>query len=70
MQTPAAAIAAALDAIDRAYWQACDSAGRAVDPADLGAPDGLLDDAHDAALKVEGVMQSRGISWPEARDFV
>jgi hypothetical protein len=66
----AAAIAAALNAIHNAYWAACDTEGRALDPADLDAPDGLLDEAHDLALRVEAVAQERGLSWSEARDFV
>ena len=66
----AAAIAAALDAAHSAYWTACDTEGRALDPADLDAPDGLLDDAFDAALQVEAVAQERGLSWSEARQFV
>ena len=66
----AVAMAAALDAMHSAYWTACDAEGRALDPADLDAPDGLLDDAHDAALRVEAIAQERGLSWSEARQFV
>ena len=64
------AITDALDAIHSAYWDACDAEGRAIDPVDLGAPDGILDDAYDAALQVEGIVEARGISWHEARQFV
>jgi hypothetical protein len=64
------AIEDALDAIDTAYWLACDAECRALDPEELSAPDGLLDDAYHAALIVEGIAEERGISWHEARDFV
>jgi hypothetical protein len=64
------AISKALDAAHDAYWRACDAEGRAIDPADLGAPDGLLDDAHDIALTVEGLAVERGLSWNEARGLV
>jgi hypothetical protein len=66
----AAAIQNAIDAAHSAYWSACDAEGRAIDPAALGAPDSLLDDAHEAALLVEGIAAERGISWTEARQFV
>lgn len=66
----AAAIRKAIDAAHDAYWAACDTEGRALDPADLDAPDSLLDDAYDAALQVEGIAAARGISWHEARQFV
>lgn len=64
------AIAAAVDAIHRAYWAACDAEERALDPDDLRAPDGLLDDAYDIALTVEAIAAERGISWAEARELV
>lgn len=64
------AISKALDAIYAAYWAACDAEGRAIDPADLGAPEGLLDEAHDIALTVEGLAVGRGLSWNEARGLV
>ena len=65
------AIAEALDALHSAYWDACDAEGRAIDPGDLGAPEGiLLDAAYDAALQVEDIADARGISWHEARQFV
>ena len=63
-------IAKAIDAAHNAYWTACDMEGRAIDPAALDAPDGLLDDAYDAALQVESIAAARGISWTEARQFV
>ena len=66
----AAAIAKAIDAAHAAYWAACDTEGRAIDPDDLSAPAGLLDEAYDAALLVEGIAESRGISWADARQFV
>jgi hypothetical protein len=69
-KTPARRIAKALAEIDDAFWAACDSAGGPVDPATLGAPDGLLDDAHDAALSVEALAIERGITWAEARELV
>lgn len=64
------AIAAAVDAIHGAYWAACDAEERALDPDDLRAPDGLLDDAYDIALTVEAIAAERGISWAEARELV
>lgn len=63
------AIAAALDDMHVAYWAACDAEGRAIDPADLGAPEGLLDDAHDIALTVEALAADRGITWADAREL-
>ena len=66
----AAAIRRAIDAAHDAYWTACDTEGRALDPAELDAPDSLLDDAYDAALQVEAIAAARGISWTEARQFV
>ena len=59
-----------IDAAHSAYWAACDAEGRAIDPAALGAPDSLLDDAHEAALLVQSIAAERGISWTEARLFV
>jgi hypothetical protein len=64
------AIGKAVRAAHTAYWAACDDEGRAIDPAELDAPESLLDDAHEAALMVEGIAESRGISWAEARQFV
>ena len=66
----AAAIQNAIDAAHSAYWSACDTEGRAIEPAALDAPDNLLDDAYDAALQVEAIAAARGISWTEARQFV
>jgi len=66
----AQAITDAVDAIHTAYWAACDAAECAVDPDDLNAPAGLLDDAYDIALTVESIAAERGISWPEARQLV
>jgi len=64
------AITDALDAMHSAYWAACDAEGRAIDPGDLGAPEGILDTAYDVALRVEDIADARGISWHEARQFV
>lgn len=64
------AIAAAVDAIHDAYWSACDAEGRALDPDELHAPAGLLDDAFDVALTVEAIAAERGLSWAEARELV
>ena len=66
----AQAIEKALDAIHDAYWAACDTEGRAIDPAELGAPEGLLDAAFDIALTVGAIAADRGISWAEARQLV
>ena len=66
----AAAIAKAVRAAHSAYWAACDAEGRAIDPDALDAPEGLLDDAHDAVLQVESLAVERGISWAEARELV
>ncbi len=63
-------IARAVDAAHDAYWTACDAEGRAIDPTDLDAPEGLLDAAYDAALKVEDIAAADGIPWSEARQFV
>ena len=52
------------------YWAACDAEGRAIDPADLDAPGGLLDEAYEAALQVESLAVERGISWAEVRELV
>lgn len=64
------AIAEAVDAIHSAYWAACDAEGRAVDPDELDAPDGLLDEAYDIALTVEGLAQEHGTTWQDARGLV
>lgn len=64
------AIAKAVDAIHAAYWAACDSEGRAIDPGDLDAPLHLLDVAYDAALTVEAIAAERGLSWADARDLI
>lgn len=65
----AAAIAVAVGAAHSAYWHACDTEGRALDPADLDAPKGLLDDAYEASLQVESLAAAQRISWPEAREM-
>ena len=49
---------------------AAEREGRAIDPGDLGASEGILDAAYDAALQVEDIADARGISWHEARQFV
>lgn len=65
------AIAEAVSAAHSAYWSACDTECRAIDPAaDLDAPEGLLDEAYDAAELVESLAAERGISWAEARELV
>lgn len=69
MKAAADAIEKAVDAIHSAYWIACDAEQRAIDPDDLGAPDGLLDDAYDVALRVEGMASRDGITWAEAREY-
>jgi len=66
----AAAIQKALDAAHAAYWAACDAEGCAIDPAALNSPDGLLDEAYEAALLVEGIATERGMSWQDAREYV
>jgi hypothetical protein len=63
----AQAIARALSMIDAAYWRACDAEGRAIDPASIHAPEGLLDDAYEIALQVEATAAARGMSWQDAR---
>lgn len=65
---PAQIIANAVDAIEAAYWMACERGGRALDPKTLGAPKGLLDDAFSAAQEVEATVKKHGISWVEARE--
>lgn len=59
-----------LDKLSQAYWTACDAERRAVDPDELKAPPGVLDDAYDTALRVEDIAAGRKISWEEARQFV
>lgn len=66
----ALAIRKAVDAAHGAYWAACDAEGRAIDPADLNAPEGLLDAAYEAALLVEVVAAERDLPWHDARAFV
>lgn len=66
----AAAIAKAVDAAHAAYWAACDAEGRAIDPDELHAPDGLLDEAQANALIVAYLAQERDLSWTEARQLV
>jgi len=66
----AAAIQKALDAAHAAYWAACDAEGCAIDPAVLNAPDGLLDEAYEAALMVEDIAAERGLNWQDARDYI
>lgn len=65
-----AAISRAIGTIHAAYWAACDAEGRAINPADLGAPDGLLDEAQADALTVEYLAQERNLSWMDARDLL
>ncbi|MEI4235038.1 hypothetical protein [Roseovarius sp. D22-M7] len=67
----AVAMAEAVEAAYRAYSSACDTERRAIDPAaDLDVPEGLLDEAYETALTVEGLAAERGISWAEARELV
>lgn len=63
------AIAEALIAAHSAYWAACDAAGRAIDPAELGAPDSLLNDAYEVALRLENIAAERDITWQAVRDL-
>jgi len=65
----AKAIAKAIRAAHVAYWAACDTEGRAIDPAALDAPDSLLDDAYDAALQIQRVATAHGVSWDDARNI-
>ena len=62
-----ATIARAVDVIEASFWATCDAEGRAFDPDDLGAPPGILDGAHDVALRIEDIATARGISWVEVR---
>ena len=68
----AAAMAEAVGTTHNAYWSACDAEDRAIDidPADLGAPEGLLDEAYRAALLVKSLVAKRGISWAKASELV
>lgn len=63
------AIAEALIAAHSAYWAACDAAGGAIDPAELGAPDGLLNDAYELALHLESIASERHLTWQAVRDL-
>ena len=67
-----AAIGEALTAISVVYWRCCDTAGRAVDPAELGGADveAVLSEDFEAALRVEDVMRRDGCTWADARAFV
>ena len=65
-----AAIAEGEAAIVNAYWIVCDHQGRAVDPAEIDAPDGVLDEAFAAAQRIEAIARERGLSWSEARDLL
>ena len=64
------AITAAVYTAHDAFWRACDAEGRAIDPADLEAPDGLLDAAHELAVQVETLARERGIAWDTARAVI
>jgi hypothetical protein len=66
----AAAIAAAIYTAQEVFWRACDAEGRAIDPADLDAPAGLLDAPHELALQVETLAIERDISWVKARTLL
>lgn len=63
---PARIIAVSIDAIHAAYWTACERDGKAVDPAEIGVPEGLLDDVFKNAQLVEDVVKQRDMSWAEA----
>ena len=63
-------ISKAIEATLAAYWAACDAEGRAVDPADLDAPEGFLDEVYRSAQIVEGIIDERGVTWAEARKLV
>lgn len=62
------AIANAISKANKAYWAACDSEGRAIDPIALGSPKGFLDAAYEEALRVEAIAAERDISWWDARE--
>lgn len=62
------AIANAISAAHKAYWAACDSEGRAIDPIALGSPGGLLATAHEEALRIEAIAAESDISWWDARE--
>ena len=64
------AIQKAIDEAVAAYWSACDTECRAIDPADLHAPKGLLEDAYDMALMVQDIATDCGMSWMDARENV
>ena len=65
-----AAIAEGEAAIVNAYWIVCAHQGRAVEPAEIDAPDGVLDEAFAAAQRIEAIARERGLSWSEARDML
>ena len=65
-----AAIAEGEAAIVNAYWIVCAHQGRAVEPAEIDAPDGVLDEAFAAAQRIEAIARERGLSWSEARDLL
>ena len=65
-----AAIAEGEAAIVNAYWIVCAHQGRAVEPAEIDALDGVLDEAFAAAQRIEAIARERGLSWSEARDML
>lgn len=52
------------------YFQACEAAGEALDPEDLGICEACFDCAFGDAARIESIAKSRGISWTEAADFL
>jgi len=63
------AIEKAMNKMHAAYWSACDDECQAIEPGELNAPEGLLDDAYDAALRVEEMARRDGITWADAREL-
>ena len=63
-------ISKAVRSAEAAYWAACDAEEKAIRPATLGAPIGLLDEVYEMALEAELLVSDHGLSWDEARKRV
>lgn len=58
----------ASERIHRAYWKACDDAGRALDPAELTSETWVIDmlaESYDVAIR----RQDHELGWHDSADF-
>jgi hypothetical protein len=60
-------IAKAIDTAHAAYWAACDTQGRAINPITLKVRERFLDEAFKKALMIEDTAQNLDITWYDAR---